>query len=277
MAIQALKLTSKEEAEAIEHGRNIGIAVANLAYSPEALPPRYAGQFLENVDTDYSDGGGIPAGVMSKDTAKDYDDPFEFFIDEKTHIVSNTLKRNGDTLTIQTSFPMEERTMAEVTCQHLLSKQQTIPRSFYLAVGYKCRDLPFFYPEAIEIFCAATFSLASECFDWVNFTNGERFQFNAKQALTNDLIKGDHLMPFSTQALLITYTNKAKQHACKGSKVRMAEYVESAMEVQAQVGRIDYLDAITREFEQRLATKSNWGYKLAAEQLSEAIKTVEKH
>ena len=84
-------------------------------------------------------------------------------------------------------------------------------------------------------------------------------------------------MSFDTQVLLNTYTNKAKQHACKGPKVRMAEYVESAMEVQAQVGRIDNLDAITREFEQRLASKSNWGYKLAAEQLSEAIKTVEKH
>ncbi len=56
----------------------------------------------------------------------------------------------------------------------------------------------------------------------------------------------------------------------------MEEFVESAMEVQAQVGRIDNLDAITREFEQRLASKSSWGYKLAAEQLSEAIKTVEK-
>ena len=84
-------------------------------------------------------------------------------------------------------------------------------------------------------------------------------------------------MPFSTQALLITYTNKAKRHTCKGPKARMAEFVESVMEVKAQVGRIDNLDAITREFEQRLATKSNWGYKLAAEQLSEVIKTVEKH
>ncbi|HCE2388803.1 TPA: hypothetical protein NKP06_002450 [Vibrio parahaemolyticus] len=84
-------------------------------------------------------------------------------------------------------------------------------------------------------------------------------------------------MSFSTQALLITYTNKAKRHTCKGLKVRMEEFVESAIEVQAQVGRIDNLDAITREFEQRLASKSSWGYKLAAEQLSEAIKTVEKH
>ncbi|TOP03360.1 hypothetical protein CGH27_18325 [Vibrio parahaemolyticus] len=276
MKTQELKLTPKEKAEAIEHGRNIGFAVANLAYNPEALPPRYTGQFLENMDSEYSDGGGIPAGVMSKDTAKDYDDPFEFFIDEKAHIASNTVKRNGDTLTIHTSFLMEGRTMAKVTCQHLLSKQQTIPHSFYLAVGYKCKDLPFFHPEAIEIFCAATFSLASECFDWVNFTNGERFQFNAKLALTNDL-KRENLMQFSTQALLITYTNKAKRHTCKGQKVRMEEFVESAMEVQAQFGRIDNLDAITREFEQRLASKSSRGYKLAAEQLSEAIKTVEKH
>ena len=84
-------------------------------------------------------------------------------------------------------------------------------------------------------------------------------------------------MSFNTQALLIIYTNKTKRHACKGQKVRMAEFVESAMEVQVQVGRIDNLDAITREFEQRLAAKSNWGYKLAAEQLSEAIKTVEKN
>ncbi|EKD4047418.1 hypothetical protein ORN63_001892 [Vibrio parahaemolyticus] len=84
-------------------------------------------------------------------------------------------------------------------------------------------------------------------------------------------------MSFSAQALLITYTNKAKRHTCKGPKVRMAEYVESVMEVQSQVGRIDNLDAITREFEQRLTSKSSWGYKLAAEQLSEAIKTVEKH
>lgn len=275
MKTQELKLTPKEKAEAIEHGRNIGFAVANLAYNPEALPPLYTGQFLESMDIEYSDGGGIPAAVMSKKAANGCDDPVEFFFDEKAHIASNTVKRNGDTLTIHTSFLMEGRTMAKVTCQHLLCKQQTIPHSFYLAVGYKCKDLPFFHPEAIEIFCAATFSLASECFDWVNFTNGERFQFNARQALTNDL-KGGDFMQFSTRALLITYTNKAKRHTCKGQKVRMEEFVESAMEVQAQVGRIDNLDAITREFEQRLASKSSWGYKLAAEQLSEAIKTVEK-
>ncbi|CAK2619741.1 conserved hypothetical protein [Vibrio crassostreae] len=276
MAIQALRLTSKEEAEAIEHGRDIGIAVANLAYNPEALPPRYAGQFLENMDIEYGDGGGIPAAVMSKKTANGCDDPVEFFFDKKLYFASNTVKRNRNTLTIHTSFPMEGRTMAEVTCQHLISRQQTIPLSVYLSVGYHCKDLDFFHPEAIESFCAATFSLASECFDWEDFASGERFQFNAKLALTNDL-KGVNSMSFNTQALLIIYTNKTKRHACKGQKVRMAEFVESAMEVQVQVGRIDNLDAITREFEQRLAAKSNWGYKLAAEQLSEAIKTVEKN
>ncbi|ELY3407706.1 hypothetical protein [Vibrio parahaemolyticus] len=276
MKIQKLELTSKEEAKAMEHGRNIGMAVANLAYNPEALPLLYTEQFLENMDVEYGDGGGIPAAVMSKKAANGCDDPVEFFFDKKLHFASNTVTRNEDTLTIHTSFPTDGQSMAKVTCQHTLSKQQTIPLSVYLSVGYHCKELDFFHPEAIESFCAATFSLASECFDWEDFTNGEQFQFDAKLALTNDL-KGENLMQFSTQALLITYTNKAKRHTCKGQKVRMEEFVESAMEVQSQVGRIDNLDAITREFEQRLASKSSWGYKLAAEQLSEAIKTVEKH
>ncbi|HCH1565847.1 hypothetical protein CGK39_12815 [Vibrio parahaemolyticus] len=131
MKIQKLELTSKEEAKAMEHGRNIGMAVANLAYNPEALPLLYTEQFLENMDVEYGDGGGIPAAVMSKKAANGCDDPVEFFFDKKLHFASNTVTRNEDTLTIHTSFPTDGQSMAKVTCQHTLSKQQTIPLSVY--------------------------------------------------------------------------------------------------------------------------------------------------
>lgn len=276
MDIQKLRLTSKEKAEAIEHGRNIGFAVANLAYNPEALPPRYTGQFLENIDTEYSDGGGIPAAVVSKNTAKYYKDPVEFFFDKKLDFISNTIKRNKDNLTVDTSLQVERNQILESTCRYKLSLQQTIPLSVYLSVGYRCKELDFFHPEAIESFCAATFSLASECFDWEDFASGEPFKFDTKLALTNDL-KGDSLMSFSSKALIVTFTTKAKQHSCKNREYRFSEFLEAAMEVENQIGHIDNLDDITDEFEERLKSKSSWGYKLAAEQLSEAIKTVEKH
>lgn len=257
----------------------------NLVFAPSKLPADIDNMIdseeFYNGECDYSN-GSTAITIAQNHYLSDIGDPIEHIFEMKEWIGSHAEAINDADIEVTTNvvFPNLER--ASFSCIHNKSNLKGLPQSIYDAMAYVIEHVEITQVEILELFSAATHSLAIDCFYSI-----DDFDFNVKSALEHDLnekliqynnnTQGGNIMSFGTQALLNTYTNKAKQHACKGPKVRMAEYVESAMEVQAQVGRIDNLDAITREFEQRLASKSNWGYKLAAEQLSEAIKTVEKH
>ncbi|MDW1827788.1 hypothetical protein R7P67_22395 [Vibrio sp. Vb0937] len=256
----------------------------NLVFAPSKLPADIDNiidsEECYNGECDYSN-GSTAITIAQNHYLSEIGDPIEHIFEMKEWIDSHAEAINDADIEVTTNvvFPNLER--ASFSCIHNKSNLKGLPQSIYDAMAYVIENIEITQVEILELFSAATHSLAIDCFYSV-----DDFDFNVKSALEHDLnekliqynnTQGGNIMSFGTQVLLNTYTNKAKQHACKGPKVRMAEYVESAMEVQAQVGRIDNLDAITREFEQRLASKSNWGYKLAAEQLSEAIKTVEKH
>lgn len=257
----------------------------NLVFAPSKLSADIDNMIdseeFYNGECDYSN-GSTAITIAQNHYLSDIGDPIEHIFEMKEWIGSHAEAINDADIEVTTNvvFPNLER--ASFSCIHNKSNLKGLPQSIYDAMAYVIEHIEITQVEILELFSAATHSLAIDCFYSI-----DDFDFNVKSALEHDLnekliqynnnTQGGNIMSFGTQALLNTYTDKAKQHACKGPKVRMAEYIESAMEVQAQVGRIDNLDAITREFEQRLASKSNWGYKLAAEQLSEAIKTVEKH
>lgn len=257
----------------------------NLVFAPSKLPADIDNiidsEECYNGECDYSNGSTAIA-IAQNHYLSEIGDPIEHIFEMKEWIGSHAEAINNADIEITThvAFPNLERT--SFSCIHNKSNLKGLPQSVYDAMAYVTESIEMTQVEILELFSAATHSLAIDCFYSI-----DNFNFNVKSALEHDLnekliqynnnTQGGDFMQFSTQALLITYTNKAKRHTCKGQKVRMEEFVESAIEVQAQVGRIDNLDAITREFEQRLASKSSWGYKLAAEQLSEAIKTVEKH
>ena len=175
--------------EYLLHGKRIGYLATCLAYNRKELPLHYGRLFTENEDVSYGDGGGTPIAVMTVQRVEEYeskgDEHIEFYFDEKLHFTSNTVKRVGDVLTIDTVHQLGHA-RKRFNCIHDLSTSQGIPNSVYEAVGYASKDLPFYHPQAIEFFCASTFSLASECFDCVDFSNGQPFYFDAERALTND-------------------------------------------------------------------------------------------
>ncbi|MFA0494652.1 hypothetical protein [Vibrio sp. 10N.222.54.B11] len=180
--------------EYLLHGKHIGYLATCLAYNRKELPLHYGRLFTENEDVSYGDGGGTPIAVMTVQRVEEYeskgDEHIEFYFDEKLHLASNTVSREGDVLTIDTVHQLGHA-RKRFTCTHDLSTTQSIPNSVYEAVGYASKDLPFYHPHAIEFFCASTFSLASECFDYVDFADGQSFYFNAERALTNDFSQSD--------------------------------------------------------------------------------------
>ena len=180
--------------EYLSHGKRIAYIAACLAYKHKKLPRHYGLLFTDNEDVSYGDGGGTPIAVMTVQRIAQYeskgDEYIEFYFDEKLHFASNTVSREGDVLTIETTHQLGHARKV-FTCIHHLSTTQSIPNSVYEAVGYASKDLPFYHPHAIEFFCASTFSLASECFDYVDFADGQSFYFDAERALTNDFSQSD--------------------------------------------------------------------------------------
>jgi len=262
----------------------VGMAVADqfykAGYKPELLDPSITQHIAieESTECYYGDGGGEALGVFSKETVEQYPDPLEYMFAHKLSVSSNTVNREGDNLKVTTSVSDPHLNRFCFECDFQLTASQGIPASVYQAVGFLAIVENLSAADAIELFSAALFSLASECFDWVDFANGDDFFFNGEASLVSDLyssnVSAKLTKSITTEALIGMCTLKTSQFACKGREFRFSQFQEATKDTLRLFGNIPNIAEIEADFLNRLQPTSNWGHIKVRKQLIEAINTV---
>ncbi|EPE5850535.1 hypothetical protein ACSKAH_002964 [Vibrio vulnificus] len=180
--------------KAIQHGKKIGLTTLALFIKRGILPKDYEEQFMDSVPVSYGDGGGTPIAILPVEKVRDVQDAeqqaLDYFFTKKLSITSNSEEMGGGVFIITTRVSTGSGTET-FSCEYHLNESPLIPASVYEAVGHICKELPFYHPEAVTSFCAATFSLAGECFDYVDFPDGEPFYFDAELSVSNEFTTKD--------------------------------------------------------------------------------------
>lgn len=134
-------------------------------------------------DTDYSD-GGTAITVVRNHCQSESGDPVEYIFDLKLSIQSHAEYISDTSIEVTTKVSWPNVDHASFSSIHSIDELKGIPQSVYKAMSYVIKSTEMTQIEILELFSAATHSLASDCF-WVI----DDFTFDVESALKHDLNK----------------------------------------------------------------------------------------
>ncbi|ENH2498007.1 hypothetical protein C1S86_24975 [Vibrio parahaemolyticus] len=159
----------------------------NLVFAPSKLPADIDNMIdseeFYNGECDYSN-GSTAITIAQNHYLSDIGDPIEHIFEMKEWIASHAEAINDVDIEITThvAFPNLERT--SFSCIHNKSNLKGLPKSVYDAMTYVIENIEMTQVEILELFSAATHSLAIDCFYSI-----DDFDFNVKSTLEHDLNK----------------------------------------------------------------------------------------
>ncbi|CAK2504555.1 hypothetical protein VCRA2119O48_40006 [Vibrio crassostreae] len=159
----------------------------NLVFAPSKLPADIDNiidsEECYNGECDYSN-GSTAITIAQNHYLSEIGDPVEHIFEMKEWIGSHAEAINDADIEVTTNvvFPNLER--ASFSCIHNKSNLKGLPQSIYDAMAYVIEHIEMTQVEILELFSAATHSLAIDCFYSI-----DDFDFNVKSALEHDLNK----------------------------------------------------------------------------------------
>lgn len=156
-----------------------------LVFAPSKLPGAIDNiidsEERHNDECDYSN-GSTAITIVQNHYLSEIGDPIEHIFEMKEWITSHARAINDTDIEVTTNVAFPNLKRASFSCIHNKSTLKGLPHSVYDAMAYVIVNIEITQVEILELFSAATHSLAIDCFYSI-----DNFDFNVKSALEHDL------------------------------------------------------------------------------------------